>query len=76
MMDDHRDFETITKNLVDGKFWYTIACSRTVCEWLRTAFGEQEYARWVQTVYVKRFMNYNVVDVDEGIYTMLALRWS
>ncbi len=75
MMDDHRDFETITKNLVDGETWYTIACSRAVSAWLRTAFGEQEYRQWQQHN-APRFMDYNLVDVDERIYTVLALRWS
>jgi len=73
MMDEYSDFTTINKNLVDGEPWYTIACSRAVSAWLRTAFVEHEHQQWKQ--HNAWFMDYNLIDVDERIYTMLVLRW-
>jgi hypothetical protein len=75
MMDEYRDFKTISRISVDGEPWYTIACSRAVSAWLRTAFGEHEHRQWQQHN-APQYMDYYLVDIDERIYTLLALRWS
>jgi hypothetical protein len=73
MMDEYREFKTISKNLVDGEPWYTIACSRAVSAWIKRTFPPREGRQWFH--HTGLLTNYNIVDVDERIYTMLVLRW-
>ena len=74
MMDEYKNFKTISKSLVDGETWYTIACSRAVSAWLKRTFPPQVGRTWFQ--HTALLTNYNIVDVNERIYIVLALRCS
>ena len=69
------NFEILTKSMVDGGQWYTIRCRKETSIWLRSAFKDQEDRQWFQNIDQRWNINFNVFDVNETIYTMLALKW-
>jgi len=70
------NFKVRTKAIVNNESWYTISCKKEVSIWLRTSFCEQEDKQWFQNIDEKWHINYNVFDVHEKIYILLALRWA
>jgi hypothetical protein len=64
----------LAKSTVDGEQWYTVSCLRDTSKWLRETYREQEDKLWFQNIDSQWHINFNVFDVHETIYTMLALR--
>lgn len=70
------NFKILHKCTVDGEQWYTVSCLRGTSKWLRETYREQEDRLWFQNIDSQWHINFNVFDVHEKIYTMLALRWA
>lgn len=66
----------LTKRSVDGEQWYTISCLRETSIWIRTEHSEQENKLWFYNIDAKWRINFNIFDVHEKFYSILALRWS
>ena len=68
-----RDFRIHDQGPVDGRTWFTVSCSHEASQWLRIQsrelWHEHTHNKW-QVKINNRF------DIDEKLYTMLALRWS
>ena len=68
--------EVLDTATVDGDKWYTISLLRDASIWLRETYTDSEYTLWFEhrgDTWTNRF---NVIDIHEKVYTMLALRWS
>ena len=60
------------QSIVDGKIWYTVGCYDDTSKWLRS----QNRELWHEHVEHMWAGYHNTFDIDEKLYTMLALRWS
>ena len=59
---------------VDGETWYTIQCKPSyVAGWVQ----EQDPALWRRHDHIdkKWYIHFNVFDMHEKLYTMMALKW-
>jgi hypothetical protein len=70
------NFKILSRSMVDGGPWYTVSCRKEVSIWLRDYYREEEDKQWFQNIDQRWNINFNVFDVNESVYTMLALRWS
>lgn len=70
------NFKILSRSMVDSGPWYTVSCRKEVSVWLRDYYREEEDKQWFQNIDQRWNINFNVFDVNESIYTMLALRWS
>ena len=62
--------------MVDGTKWHTVSCTRQASIWFRQQFAELEDIDWHQNIDQNWMVNFNVFDMSEELYTLLALRWS
>jgi hypothetical protein len=68
-----RDFRIHDRGLVDDRTWYTVSCSHEASQWLK----RQSRELWHEHIHNKWDVRINnMFDIDEKLYTMLALRWS
>ena len=67
-----RDFRIHDQGPVDGRTWYTVTCSYEASKWIR----RQSRELWHEHIHKKWDVIHNMFDIDEKLYTMLALRWS
>jgi hypothetical protein len=67
-----RDFDIRDQALVDGRTWYTVYCTHEASQWIRG----QSRALWHEHIHKKWDVIHNTFDIDEKLYTMLALRWA
>jgi hypothetical protein len=65
----------LAKSSVDGEQWYTISCLRDVSMWIHNEHSEQENKLWFENTDSRWRRNFNVFDVHEKFYSILALRW-
>lgn len=65
-------FKIITKATVDGELWYTVNCTKEVSAWVR----EQPTNLWHEHIDDKWVITMNQFDMNEKLYTQLALKWS
>lgn len=65
------NFEIVTGALVDGVQWHTVAVSGPVATWIRSKNKQQ----WSE--HSVRGSNFrSMFDMDEKLYTMLAIKFS
>lgn len=67
--------QVLDQAIVDGRQWYTISCLRDTSTWIRETFAEDEDTKWYQNIDAKWRINFNVFDVDEELFSLIALRW-
>ena len=67
-----RDFDIRDQAQVDGRTWYTVYCTHEASQWIR----RQSRTLWHEHIHKKWDVIHNTFDIDEKLYTMLALRWS
>jgi hypothetical protein len=67
-----KDFDIRDQALVDGRTWYTVYCTHEASQWIRG----QSREFWHEHIHKKWDVIHNTFDIDEKLYTMLALRWS
>ena len=65
-------FSKIDGALVDGEQWYTVQCRKDVSKWVRTLDNKHWYEHIDQRGYIDR----NMFDMHEKLYTMLAVKFS
>ena len=65
-------FSKITGAIVDGEQWYTVQCRKDVSKWVRTLNKKHWYEHIDQRGYIDR----NMFDMHEKLYTMLAVKFS
>lgn len=65
-------FEIIDSALVDGEQWHTVRCAKEVSAWVRT-MNEQQ---WCEHIDQRGYIDRNVFDMNERLYTMLGMKWS
>ena len=65
-------FSKITGALVDGEQWYTVQCNKEVSNWVRTL----DETHWYEHIDQRGYINRNIFDMHEKLYTMLAVKWS
>jgi len=72
------NFKVLSKSVVDNEQWYTVRCRRETSQWIRETFKDQEDQQWFQNIDEDErwYINLNVFDVNEKIYTVIALRWT
>lgn len=70
------NFVVLNQAKVDGRLWYSVSCRRETSTWLRETFKDQENQQWFQNIDQRWYINHNVFDINEKIYTMLALKWA
>ena len=67
-----KDFDIRDQALVDGRTWYTVYCSYDASQWIR----RQSRTLWHEHINSKWDVIHNTFDIDEKLYTLLALRWT
>ena len=68
-----RGFRIHDQGLVDDRTWYTVSCSYEASQWVK----RQSRELWHEHINNKWDVRINnMFDIDEKLYTMLALRWS
>lgn len=72
MMAPKPKFEIRDQAPVDGRTWYTVSCSYDASQWIR----RQSRTLWHEHINGKWDVIHNTFDIDEKLYTLLALRWS
>lgn len=70
------NFKVLDDAIVDGEQWYTVSCLRETSMWIRREFAQHEDKLWFQNIDERWHINFNVFDVHERLYMLLALRWS
>lgn len=60
---------TVTSSTVDGVEWYSIICSYTAAQWIRTEWVEHKDKYWVET-------DNRVFDIHEKYYILLGLKYA
>lgn len=70
---DVAEYVTLDSALVDGVEWYTIDCTRSVADWIRTQDSALYYSHTPPT-YAKVYGN--KFDLHRNLYLMLGLVWT
>ena len=65
-------FHRVTGAIVDGEQWYTVQCRKDVSKWVRTL----DEKHWQEHIDQRGYMDFNIFDMHEKLYTMLAVKWS
>lgn len=65
-------FSKMTGAIVDGEQWYTVHCRKDVSKWIRTL----DEKHWQEHIDQRGYMDFNIFDMHEKLYTMLAVKWS
>ena len=74
-----RNFRIHDRAPIDSRTWYTVSCSYEASHWLRSQSRElwHEHINTKWEVKINNINNINnMFDIDEKLYTILALRWS
>jgi len=73
MYNEEPKYTEITKAPVDGTMWYTVKCSKEVCNWIRQEYADHE--QWYEHVDQNWNVYFSMFDMHEEFYMMLKLRW-
>lgn len=57
---------------VDGEPWCTVKCRKDVSAWVRT----MDNKNWYEYIDQRGYMDSNIFDMNEKLYTMLAIKFS
>lgn len=73
LFDEKTKFIEYARAEVDGRMWYTVACSNEVSKWIRQQPGE--HTQWDSLCDNKWPVFNESFDMHEEFYMMLKLRW-